>query len=301
MMTLSRGCEPLRLNDRDTGRPGVTDNEGLGVWVDYGVLVTRAVDSQALISLAGRPARKGNHMKSEASFRRMAAITAIISAPLALGASAILAWAIDFNPELMSNPVDLIALGARVAGIFRGVEFIGMFGYYLLLIPASLYLWYWLKPHNPKLISLYTVFGLGYLFIGAIGSAVLVSVAPPLIGAYPQASEAQREVLEAVFQAVIDLGIVALFSLSYILGGVWWLGIGLIVRVERRILGIVTVVQGLVTLGYGAGVMLRVEPLAMLEPLTFFAPIWALWLGVVILRRSGKSQQMPESTALAAQ
>jgi hypothetical protein len=122
-----------------------------------------------------------------------------------------------------------------------------------------------------------------------------------MMNAYPQASEAQREVLEAVFQAVTDLGIVALFSLSYILGGVWWLGIGLILRVERRFLGIVTVVQGLVTLGYGVGVMLRVEPLAMLEPLTFFAPIWALWLGVVILRRSGKSQQMPESTALAAQ
>ena len=240
-------------------------------------------------------------MKRDASFRQMAAITAIISAPLALGASAILAWAIDFNPELMSNPVDPIALGARVAGIFRGVEFIGMFGYYLLLIPTSFYLWYWLKPHNPKLVSVYTVFGLGYLFIGAIGSAVLVSVAPPMMNAYPQGSEAQREVLEAVFQAVTDLGIVALFSLSYILGGVWWLGIGLILRFERRVLGIVTVVQGIVTLGYGVGVMLRVEPLVVLETLTFFAPIWALWLGIVISRSAEKGEQMLESTALAPQ
>jgi hypothetical protein len=126
-------------------------------------------------------------MKGEASFRRIVAITAIISAPLALGASAALGWAIEFNFELMSNPADLITLGARVGGIFRRVEFIGMFGYYLLLIPAGLYLWYWLTPQNPRLVSLHTLFGLGYIFIGAIGSAVLVSVAPPMMSAYPQA------------------------------------------------------------------------------------------------------------------
>jgi len=238
-------------------------------------------------------------MNDRTAFRRIAAITAIISAPLALGASAILAWAIEFNFEVMSNPADLITLGARVASIFRRVEFIGMFGYYLLLIPASLYLWYWLNPENPKQVSMYTVFGLGYIFIGAIGSAVLVSVAPPMMSAYPQALEAQRAVLEAVFQVVTDLGIVALFSLSYILGGVWWLGIGLILRVERRILGIVTVVQGIVTLGYGVGVMLRLEPLAMLEPLTFFAPIWAMWLGIVIWRNSGRSGLSREVTKTA--
>jgi hypothetical protein len=214
-----------------------------------------------------------------------------------LGASAILARAIEFNVELMSDPANLITLGARVAPIFRGVEFVGMFGYYLLLMPASLYLWYWLKHRNPTLVSLYTIFGLGYIFIGAIGSAVLVSVAPPLMSAYPQAPEAQREVLEAVFQVVTDLGIVALFSLSYILGGLWWLGIGLILRAERRVLGIATVIQGIATLGYGAGVMLQLEPLAALEPLTFFAPIWALWLGVVIWRHGERSEQALEAAA----
>jgi hypothetical protein len=237
-------------------------------------------------------------LKGNTSFTRIAAITAIISAPLALGASAILAQAIEFNFELAANPARLITLGTRVAGIFRRVEFIGMFGYYLLLIPAGLHLWYWLKPEDPRLVTLCSVSGLGYTFIGAIGSAVLVGVAPPMMSAYPQALPAQREVLEAVFQVVADLGIVALFSLSYILGGVWWLGIGLILRGRRLILGIATAVQGIATLGYGVGVMLRIEPLAMLEPLTFFAPVWALWLGVVIWRSAGNSEQLPEGSVI---
>jgi len=98
-------------------------------------------------------------MNDASSFRRVAAITAIISAPLALGASIVLVLAIGVDPEVISNPANLITLGPRVAGIFRRVEFIGMFGYYLLLLPAAVYLWYWLRPQNPNLVNMYTIFG----------------------------------------------------------------------------------------------------------------------------------------------
>ena len=223
-------------------------------------------------------------MKSENMFKLFAATTAIISAPLALGASIFLAQALEFNAEVMSNPANLVALGNQVAETFSKVEFIGMFGYYLLLLPATLYLWYWLKPRDPKLVGMSTIFGFGYIFVGAIGSAVLVSVAPPLMKIYPQTLESQREIILAVFEVVTNLGIIALLSLSYILGGIWWLVIGLVLRVERRILGIFTVIQGIVTLAYGVGAMLQIEALTNLEALTFIAPIWALWLGVVIWR-----------------
>jgi len=229
-------------------------------------------------------------MNDNNSFRRIAAISAIISAPLALGASIVLAWAIGFNLDLGQNPAGLLTLGTRVAGIFRVVEFIGMFAYYLLLLPATLYLWYWLKPQAPNLVLMYTILGLGYIFIGTIAEAVLVSVLPPMMSAYPQASVAQSELLTAIFPHFTNLSISALFSLSYVFGGIWWLGIGLILCVERRILGIVTVAQGIITLGYVIGVMLLVEPLRTLEPLTFFNPIWALWIGVVIARGTGRSE-----------
>lgn len=43
-------------------------------------------------------------MNDHTSFSRIAAITAILSAPLALGASITLGMAIDFDPDIMSNP-----------------------------------------------------------------------------------------------------------------------------------------------------------------------------------------------------
>ncbi len=230
-------------------------------------------------------------MNDDNSFRRIAAITAIVSGPLALGASFVLAWAIEFNMELGQNPAGLLTLGPRVAGIFRVVEFIGMFAYYLLLLPAALYLWYWLKSQAPNLVRMYTILGLGYIFIGAIAESVLVSVLPSMMSAYPQASESQRQLLTTIFPTFTDLSITALFSLSYTLGGIWWLGIGLILRRERPILGIVTIAQGIITLGYVLGVMLLIEPLRALEPLTFFNPIWALWVGVVIARGTGAGEQ----------
>ncbi len=45
MTTLSRGCEPLWMNDRDAAGIGVADNDWVEVHNDHGVVVTRAVVS----------------------------------------------------------------------------------------------------------------------------------------------------------------------------------------------------------------------------------------------------------------
>ncbi len=42
MMTLSRGCEPIWLNDRDAERAGIIDNDWVEAINDHGVVVTRA-------------------------------------------------------------------------------------------------------------------------------------------------------------------------------------------------------------------------------------------------------------------
>jgi nitrate reductase alpha subunit len=48
MLTLSRGCHPFWLNDRDAARIGVADNDWVEVYNDHGVVVTRAVVSTRL-------------------------------------------------------------------------------------------------------------------------------------------------------------------------------------------------------------------------------------------------------------
>lgn len=42
------------------------------------------------------------------------------------------------------------------------------FGYSLLLAPAALYLWYWLKPRNPAAVTLYTIASVVHILGGLI-------------------------------------------------------------------------------------------------------------------------------------
>jgi len=45
MLTLSRGCEPFWINDKDAAEIGIRDNDWVEVYNDHGVVVTRAVVS----------------------------------------------------------------------------------------------------------------------------------------------------------------------------------------------------------------------------------------------------------------
>lgn len=226
-------------------------------------------------------------MNNNTSFKRIAAITAIISAPLALANLYFFLAAGNFNFDLMSDPAGFIGIGAERAELVRWSWILDVFGRYLLVTPAALYLWHWLKPKNPNLMSMYTVFGLAHIFIGALAGTLLASVWPPMIRAYAQASEAQREMLRVVFEATVHLNHAGWFNiLEVILGGFWLLGIGLILRRERRVLGIATIVLGIASLVIGVETTLQIEALTMPGVFIYlvFGPVWALWLGVVIAR-----------------
>jgi len=235
-------------------------------------------------------------MNDQTLFGRIASISAILTAPIALANTIVLLMAVDFNTEFMSNPAGLITIGATASEIFRWGEILGLGAPTLLLIPATLYLWYWLKPRAPRLVTLYTFFGLTSLLVSAIGSLLRATLYPPLMNAYSLASETQRDVLMVIFQGITDFNFEGLWALELILGGIWWLGIGPLLRSERRILGIVTMIMGIAYLFAGAGWLLRVGPLARLENVFFFVPFWTVWLGIVIWRNPENDEYTMEST-----
>jgi hypothetical protein len=76
--------------------------------------------------------------------------------------------------------------------------------------------------------------------------------------------------------------------LEVILAGIWFLGIGLLLRGERRLFSIFSIILGIsVLLDSPLGVILNVEALVLLGGITYglLAPIWALWLGIDLLRK----------------
>lgn len=240
-------------------------------------------------------------MNSYRLFGRIAAISTLLIAPFTLASTVVLLRAVDFNTEFMSNPAGLITIGAPASVIFRWGSILELGAATLLLVPGALYLWYWLKPRAPELVTLFTVFGLASLLLGAVGALLRATLYPPLMTAYSQASENQRDVLMVIFQGVTDFTFEGLWALELIFWGTWWLGIGLVLRSQQRSLGIVTVIMGIAFLGASVGWLLRVEPLARLENAFFFVPFWAVWLGIVIWRRTGQIEQITGATTTAEQ
>ena len=97
-----------------------------------------------------------------------------------------------------------------------------------------------------------------------------------------------------VFKALTGLAFTE--GIELILLGIWWLGIGLVLRNERRMLGNFTTVMGIAALGTSVGTIFHIEPLIMLEGIVFLlSPFWALWLGIVIWQRGEQSEQLREA------
>lgn len=240
-------------------------------------------------------------MSDGQSFQRFSAVTAIVSFFLiVVGGIALQPLYTNFGSEVFTEPDLMITVGVDGAKLLRWGMIVDMLGYYLLLLPVALFLWRWLESSNPNWIRFYTFCGLGYILIGAIGAAILAVVQPPLINAYTQASTEERENLALVFDTLWNVVYGGLWNiLEVLLAGVWFLGIGLLMRGERRLFSIISIILGVSALLDSFGNILNLSALATTGLYIYLglAPIWALWLGIDMLRKPVQIQTADNSEA----
>jgi hypothetical protein len=227
-------------------------------------------------------------MSDEQRFQRIAGMTTMLSLLPALASGICLAAAANFRLNALSNPSTLITIGTDGALLFRWGMVLDVFGYYLLLTPLALWWWKWLKPNGSLLVTLYTWCGLAYILVGAMGAILLAAVEPPLIIQYVQASSTQRETLQIVFTSFLNAVYLGLWNpLEALLAGIWWVGVGSLLRRERRGLGIVSILLGVGALLDAFGNFMGVEPIFLLGVswLVLFFFVWVAWCGIELLWR----------------
>jgi hypothetical protein len=237
-------------------------------------------------------------MKDTQSFQRFTAVTAIVSFFTAVASDVLQGIPVNFNSDFPINPVLFLSVGVHGAGLLRWGLILDMLGYYLPLLPIALFIQHWFKMKNSLWTHFYTICGLGYVLIGAIGAVTLAVVQPPLINAYAQASVEQRRVLETIFGAIWNIVYAGMWNiLGELLVGIWFLGIGLLLRSERRVLSTITIIVGISALVDSFGNIVGIESFALvgLSVYIILAPIWALWFGIDLLRKPIQIQAMQQN------
>ena len=230
---------------------------------------------------------------TDQNFRLTAAWSAIISMLLAFATVLYSVAALNFDAALFNEAVSnnasvVLPLVAKNPAIAWWPNIFDFFGFYLLLLPLALYLHRLFKTEAPDWMNLFTVCGLGYILFGAMGAATLAVVLSSQAAAYAATTGAAQQMHTIVFEAfgdAIQRGVWGI--LDPVLAGVWWTGLGLLLRKHRSILGWYTVVLGLVNLVGGFSAALGFETAAgvCLNLYFLMAPIWAGWMGVTLLRQ----------------
>jgi Domain of unknown function (DUF4386) len=227
-------------------------------------------------------------MSEDQRFQRIAGATTMLSFLPALASVICLGAAANFSPSALSNPDMLVSIGTDRANLFRWGMVLDVFGYYVLLVPLALLLWKWLKPNNSLLVTLYTVCGFGYILVGAMGAILLSAVEPPLIIQYAHASNAQREILQTVFTSFLNAVYLGWWNpLEALFAGIWWVGIGSLLRHKRRGLGIASMLLGVGALLDAFGNFTGLEPVFLVGVswLVLFFFVWVAWCGSELLRQ----------------
>jgi hypothetical protein len=236
--------------------------------------------SEFTAALVGTPS-------SDRSFRRFAGAAAVVSIVPALASLFVAMPAVDWDWNTISDLMLFLRTGARGAALGRWSMVADMFGYYLLIAPAVIYLGRDLQRRGGLWTRLFTSSLLAYVLIGAMGAAVLAAAMPALMTAHVTAAPAERAAIETVYRALTDAVYGGLWNiLEEVVAGVGWLGLGWLKHARRPRLGKLTMALGAACLLDGLANVAGAKPVADIGLYAYLllAPAWAVWVGLRILR-----------------
>jgi hypothetical protein len=185
--------------------------------------------------------------------------------------------AFQFRLDWFQEPTRILAAGAASAELLRWGSVLDLFGYYLPTAVLAYVLWRQLRPRNPLIADLSTLAGFGYALAGGAGAAVLAVFGPMLMLAYTEATTTDQVVITAQFATLMQVVMRSIWQfLDGILIGVWWLGIGLLLRPDRPRLSVLSLV---LAAGAAVGAFVNLVGLSLIRDvlLGVLFIMWAAW------------------------
>lgn len=186
--------------------------------------------------------------------------------------------------SFIADTVDLVAIGAGKATVFRVSLLFDLFGSYLLTIPATLALWRLLRTeHDRDVVDLLALGGLIYAVAGAVAAGVFAEGGAALIRDYDAAA---REATASQFATLARATIATWQIVCVLAAGVWWLGSGVLLRDRWKYFARYSMAFGAASLVLGLVKVAGVEFNSSGPASAAFLPIaiWIGWLGLNLVR-----------------
>ncbi|MEI9809698.1 MAG: hypothetical protein WDO16_18570 [Bacteroidota bacterium] len=240
-------------------------------------------------------------MKYLSNYRFLVGAITILSGILALLCMITGGMAVNYNFDAFSDPVLALNYSANHQ-LVSWFLLLDMFGYYLLLLPLIFYLHQQYKYRSPW-TSLITFSGLAYVLIGAVGAAILAAVWPDMMQEHLTATSEQKEMIGGLFKAITLVVTKGMWNvIEMLFSAVWWIGIGKLLYRESKVLGALTMTTGISTLLDAAGNITGFHSLAEagLNIYLLLAIVWAIVMGISIMRKTACSQSVPAKTVSAS-
>jgi len=225
-------------------------------------------------------------MEYNNNFRNTVGWITILSGIIGFVSYFLVAGSVNFNFDFFSNPVLIFSIPNVHIGMLRWSMVTDIFGYYLLLLPAMVFINEWLRGATAWR-TLITFCGTSYILLGAIGAAILAVMWPSFLTKFPTASPEQQETIKLLFDTFSQMVYGGLWNLlDTILAGVWFVGVGIFILREKRLLGWFTIMVGVISLLDGVGNIFEIHVLAetALNLFLILAPIWAIVMGYAMLK-----------------
>jgi len=221
-------------------------------------------------------------------YRRLVALLTFFSGIIALMSYFLVCAAVQFNFDFFTDPISIFSIDGVNGMLLKWSMITDVFGYYLLLLPVIFYLHDWLKQQS-NWASVISISGLGYILLGSAGAAILAAIWPMHLEEFTRATPSAQETTKLLFTSFSAMVYGGLWNLlNAFLGGIWFLGTGVLLKKYNRLSGWLFIVIGTSSLLDWLGNVLSIAALAdaALNIYLLLAPVSAMVLGAALYNKA---------------